>query len=294
MIGHIILFWPAVITIIVLSIITLSVWLALYYPAANQIMVATLLVASLRCLSSTTYTSPNNWWFRAALRDAFPTLKEAGWRIIDRSGFNHQQQAIYVWYPHGHFAMIPYGLFCGEMGSNTFKRPVALCCSSHMFYTPALREVAISAGLLNADMENMKGVLNQGTSLCITPGGIREMYNTRHNVMRLVDGRQGFMRLAKMTGLPLIPIMCYGENEMFERPRHDTVMPTTESIVKWFREPLKRPVRIYIGEPMTIKNLASEGKWKAHIERLYSFTKPAHYADSVEWIVKKRKEKSRK
>ncbi len=163
-----------------------------------------------------------------------------------------------------------------------------------MFYTPALREVAIGAGLVNADMENMKGVLNQGTSLCITPGGIREMYNTRHNVMRLVDGRKGFFKLAKQTGLPLVPIFCYGENEMFERPGRDSVMPTTESIIKWFNEPLKKTVRIYIGEPMKIKGESSEKRWKSHIERMYSFTKPAHYADSVEWIVKKRKEKSRK
>ncbi len=294
MLGRILLFWPLVITIIVISIITLSIWLSLYYPVANQLLVATLMVGALRSLSSTTYTSPNNWWYRSALRDGFPTLKEAGWRIIDKSGFDHRQQAIYIWYPHGHFAMVPYGLFCGEMGSGTFKRPVALCCSSHMFYTPALREVAISAGLINADMENMKGVLNQGTSLCITPGGIREMYNTRHNVMRLVDGRQGFFRLAKQTGLPLVPIICYGENEMFERPGHDSVMPTTASIIEWFKAPLKRSVRIHIGEPMIVKGANSERKWKSYIERMYSFTKPAHYANSVEWIVKKRKEKSRK
>jgi hypothetical protein len=296
MLGHILLFWPVIITIIVISIITLSIWLGLYYPAANQILVAALIVAALRCLSSVTYTSPNNWWWRATFREAFPTLKEAGWRIHDRSGFDHRQQAIYVWYPHSHFAMVPYGLFCGEMGAQTFKRPVALCCASYLFNTPALREVGISAGLVNADMENLRGTLNQGTSLCIIPGGVREMMHTEHNKMQLIDGRQGFLRLARATGLPLIPVFCYGENEMFERPEgdHARVIPTLESIGAWFRRPLKKmPVRIFIGEPMTIKGLG-ERRWKAHIERLYSFTKPAHYADSVEWIVKKRRTGVRK
>lgn len=296
MLGHILLFWPAIITIIVIFIITLSIWLGLYYPAANQILVASLIVAVLRCLSSVTYTSPNNWWCRAALKDAFPTLREAGWRITDRSGFDHRQQAIYVWYPHSHFAMVPYGLFCGEMGSATFKRPVALCCASYLFNTPALREVGISAGLVNADMENLRGTINQGTSLCIIPGGVREMMYTEANKMKLIDGRQGFLRLARATGLPLIPVFCYGENEMFERAFNDArVIPTLESIGAWFKRPLRKsPARIHIGEPMIIKGIAGEKRWKAHIERLYSFTKPAHYADSVEWIVKKRRTGGRK
>ncbi len=230
------------------------------------------------------------------MKDAFPTLREAGWRITDRSGFDHRQQAIYVWYPHSHFAMVPYGLFCGEMGSATFKRPVALCCASYLFNTPALREVGISAGLVNADMENLRGTINQGTSLCIIPGGVREMMYTEANKMKLIDGRQGFLRLARATGLPLIPVFCYGENEMFERALDDArIIPTLESIGAWFKRPLRKSTaRIYIGEPMIIKGIAGEKRWKAHIERLYSFTKPAHYADSVEWIVKKRRTGGRK
>jgi hypothetical protein len=298
MLGHILLFWPLVITIIVIAIITLSVWLTLHYPVANQVLVASLIVAGLRCLSSTTYTSPNNWWWRSTLREGFPTLKEAGWRITDRSGFDHRQQAIYIWYPHSHFAMVPYGLFCGEMGSATFKRPVALCCASYLFNTPALREFGIAAGLVNADMDDLRGTIKQGTSLCIIPGGVREMMYTVHNKMRLIDGRSGFLHLARATGLPLIPIFCYGENEMFERQDendHARVIPSNESIVDWFKRPLRKSgVRIYIGEPMTIKSNAGERRWRAHIERLYSFTKPAHYADSVEWIVKKRRTGDRK
>ncbi len=293
MLGHILLFWPALAGIFIITIITVSLWLSINYPAAQQIVLATLLLAILRCLSSTTYTSPNNWWMRAALRDAFPTLKEAGWRIIDRSNFNHQQQAIYVWYPHSHLAMVPFGLFCGEMGSNTFKRPVAVCCASYLFNTPALREIGIAGGLVNADMENLKGTLRQGTSLCIIPGGIREMKETKANSMRLIDGRRGFMRLAATTGLPIIPIICYGENEMFER--EDGPAPTMNSIMKWFNTPLREnPVRIYVGEPFTVKSLKTvERRWKMHIERLYSFTKPPHYNESVEWIVKKRGQRDR-
>lgn len=289
MLGHILLFWPALVAIITVSIICSALWLSINYPAAQQIVVATLIVALLRTLSSTTYTSPNNWWMRGTLRDAFPTLREAGWRITDRSGFNHQQQAIYVWYPHSHFAMVPFGLFCGEMGYNTFKRPVAVACASYLFNTPALREFGIAAGLVNADMENLRGTLRQGTSLCIIPGGIREMYHTEANKMRLIDGRQGFLRLAKATGLPVIPIFCYGENEMFERELGE-IQPTLDSIISWFKRPLKaNPVRLYVGEPFTVRTLpTAERRWKAHIDRLYSFTKPSHYADSVEWIVKKR------
>lgn len=289
MLGHILLFWPALVAIIGITTICSAVWLSINYPAAQQIVVATLIVAVLRTLSSTTYTSPNNWWMRSALRDAFPTLKEAGWRITDRSGFDHRQQAIYVWYPHSHLAMVPFGLFCGEMGSNTFKRPVAVCCASYLFNTPALREFGIAGGLVNADMENLRGTVRQGTSLCIIPGGIREMYHTEANKMRLVDGRQGFLRLAKATGLPIIPIFCYGENEMFERFEGET-QPTLDSIVTWFKQPLKAyPVRLYVGDPFTVKNMeTAQRRWKAHIDRLYSFTKPPHYADSVEWIVKKR------
>lgn len=189
--------------------------------------------------------------------------------------------------------MVPYGLFCGEMGASTFKRPVALCCASYLFNTPALREAGIAAGLVNADMENLRGAINQGTSLCIIPGGVREMMYTTHNTMKLVDGRQGFLRLARATGLPIIPIICYGENEMFERQDeedHSRAMPALESIGLWFKKPLRKsPVRIYIGEPMIIKGALGEKRWKGHIERLYSFTKPVHYADSVEWIVKKRR-----
>ncbi len=232
-----------------------------------------------------------------------PSPSELNWTIMDKSKFDHNKQAIYIWYPHSHFAIAPFALVAGDMGNSIWKRPIAQCSAPPFFDIPAIRQIALSFGLVRSDYDNLKGTLKQGTSLLIIPGGAREVPLAEHGKMKLVDGRKGFLKLAQDFGLPIIPIFAFGENEFFKRPTKENSdflqsilkaagggfqLPTFSSISSWYNRTID-PLTIVIGQPFRIdaSNLdASANSWKEHINKIYKKYRTENYAPEIEWISK--------
>jgi hypothetical protein len=233
-----------------------------------------------------------------------PPAKELGWKYVDRSGFDHAQQAIYIWYPHGHLGIGALGSVVAGIGDSIWKRPAALCVAPISFDIPAFRHCSLALGLVRSDMENMQNSLAQGTSLVVLAGGLREMKMTEPGKMKLVDGRRGILRLARKMKLPLIPVYSIGENELFDGPpiswqRHlndllDTwnsslTMPSPAAMATWLRTPLgERPLRIVLGSafrpeefPATMDEMAAE--WKMHVNLNYEMVKGKD-APPLSWI----------
>ncbi len=300
---NLLLFWPNIIILTVIIAISLSIYLWHSLPISRPLIVVLWIIGFLRSMATISYSSPNSWFMRSLYKTIMPDINDINWKITDKSRFDHNQQAIYIWYPHSHFAITPFALVAGDMGHSIWKRPIAQCSAPPFFDIPAIRQLSLSFGLVRSDYDNLKGTLKQGTSLLIIPGGAREVPLAEHGKMKLVDGRQGFLKLAQEMGVPLIPIFAFGENEFFDRPSKEnndlfqTIMksagggfqpPSMSSILNWYKKD-SHPINVVIGpafktDANDIKSSAT--KWKKHIDAVYKKYRPDNYGSVIEWIPK--------
>ena len=303
--AHILLYFPLLLIVILLGFVVTSSTLLIISPSTRPYLLLGLVFLILAPLVNCSYSNPQKWWARSLAHTLMPTPKELGWRYIDKSGFDHNQQAIYVWYPHGHLAISALGSVAYNLGAAIWKRPVALCVAPPFMDIPALRQVSMALGLVRSDELNMRDCLRQGTSLVILPGGRREVAETKANEMNLVDGRQGFLRLAATMNLPLIPVFAFGENEIFGSDGDEKIhfgfleslirswygaleLPSWKSTSNWFNKPL-RPLTMKFGSPLmpaefpkSVKQLAAE--WKEHVNLHYELLRPRGSPERIHWI----------
>ncbi len=291
---HLLLFWPTVIIATVGPLLIISIYLYIIIPSIRPVIILLWILSFLSIFTTVSYSGPNSWFARSIYKSLMPSsLKDLKWKIKDRSGFDHSRQAIYIWYPHSHFAITPFALIAGGLGDSVWKRSTMLCVAPPFFDLPAIRHISLGFGLVRSDYDSMKGSLKQGTSIVILPGGAKEVSLASGNKIRLVDGRKGFLRLAKELNLPLIPIIANGENAFFERDSIESsgslhkIMktmggglqaPSWSSMRAWFNRPVD-PVTMKIGRPFIIEPdwsiEVSMKKWKNHINNCDS---------SIEWI----------
>eukprot|EP00397_Hematodinium_sp_SG-2012_P026902 GEMP01028231.1.p1 GENE.GEMP01028231.1~~GEMP01028231.1.p1 ORF type:complete len:266 (+),score=33.15 GEMP01028231.1:1013-1810(+) len=84
------------------------------------------------------------------------------------------------------------------------------------FYMPVSREVAIGVGCISADKSAILRNLKKGRSIALVVGGADEALLAGGGAMRLVlKGRLGFIKIAVETGTPLVPVLAFGENELY-------------------------------------------------------------------------------
>ena len=117
--------------------------------------------------------------------------------------------------------------------------------------------------------------------------------------MRLIDGRQGFLRLAKALKLPIIPVFSFGENELISeaaRPgpaeglmkawHGSLALPSLAAVRRFFGQPIG-PLRVCLGQAFMPeefgRNMAAE--WKTHVSLTYELCKPAG-AKPLEWVMR--------
>jgi len=81
---------------------------------------------------------------------------------------------------------------------------------------PIWREVLMAMGFVNARRESLDHCLRSGTSVVLVPGGAKESLHAQPGRADLVLAcRKGFVKLALAHGAPLVPVWCFGENELY-------------------------------------------------------------------------------
>jgi len=305
LLDRLLIFWP--IYIIICLLITVSGSIYGWTHDLRLIVIAFWIICIIRATFNTGYTTPSNWYLRSLMQCIVPSADTIGYNINDTSGFNHNRQAIYIWYPHSHFGMIPFNLIVQGMGSSIWKRPTTICAAPPFFGIPALHEISLSFGLVKNDYTSMKESLKGGPSMVIIPGGTKEVHLAKSGSMLLVDGRKGFLRLAQEFGLPIIPVFAFGENEFFEgrsaessnimhkllkRAGGSFQCPSMKSILNWLQMEGACDAKIHLGSPFNCPAEASiselQGAWKSHVTTFYDGCRPAHY-EAIEWITGKPK-----
>ncbi len=213
---------------------------------------------------------------------------------------------LFVAHPHGLFSMAPFLHWAAELTNWPSQRKVHIAIHSIFFRIPLVREVCEQFGAIEATDEQIRNVLGKGESVALLTGGISELNATTPGRMRIyLKKRKGFARIAKELAVPIVPVLTFGENELFPPMRGfwmDWVqtylrswfgisipVPTFESGKNWFRllrGPLKPQIETWIGKAVLTHDKKSVETIRSHIvsafEEIYREGKPLGYPGEIE------------
>jgi 2-acylglycerol O-acyltransferase 2 len=141
-------------------------------------------------------------------------------------------------------------------------------------YVPVHSDIARYFGIISSDYRSIEKTLVKKESVSVLLGGVREMAMVEDFKLRLcIKKRRGIFRLALTTGTPIVPVLTFGENELFSQARSEVLdsinaylfrtlgmhipLPTVRSLMNWVElsyRPLK-PIRSYTGKPIAVKQV---------------------------------------
>lgn len=101
------------------------------------------------------------------------------------------------------------------------ERPVYALAHALVTSWPIIGKLASKWGIITAGPEAAKAALERGNSVLVYPGGdvdAHRPWRARHQIR--FDGRKGFLRTAKETGVPIVPVVSVGG--------HDTFLPLSD------------------------------------------------------------------
>lgn len=93
---------------------------------------------------------------------------------------------------------------------------VHLLVASAIFRIPFFREWSLLHGHASVDRSSCMQLLKAGRSIALAPGGARESLESEPGSMRLIlKRRRGFAKLSLATGAAVVPVLSFGENEVY-------------------------------------------------------------------------------
>ena len=211
---------------------------------------------------------------------------------------------IYLFHPHGLFTISHY-LHIGTHATDwedTNSKGTALHL---LWWLPFGKEILEARRFVPSHYADMKRVLDHQQSLSVTLGGVREMPMTCDNKMILNIGKKrGIFKMALETGAPLVPVIVYGENEIYQQSENWLLhrinqfllryniyvpIPKWKSCRSWlslFQRPLEHPVRTYVGPSIAVTKkeipteediIALREQYFSELRGLYEATRPSSY-----------------
>ncbi|KAJ5974045.1 hypothetical protein N7481_011255 [Penicillium waksmanii] len=192
---------------------------------------------------------------------------------------------IFGYHPHG---IISHGAFAA-FGTEAlgFKKLFpgitnTLLTLDSNFRIPFYRDYALAMGIASVSRESCENLLSKGgangegmgRAITIVIGGARESLNAQPHSLRLVlKRRKGFVKLAIRTGADLVPVLAFGENDLYQQVDSDEhpIIQKVQMLVKstmGFTIPLfhargvfnydvglmpyRRPLNIVVGRPIPV------------------------------------------
>jgi len=177
---------------------------------------------------------------------------------------------IYAWHPHGMISMSHYfHILTGFTSWPLRLKPIKCVTLAALVWFPFGKELLEYISAIPSDYHAMKDVLENGESISVAVGGMREMLGNDYIVKR----RRGIFKMALETGTPIVPVLSFGENTLFQMVTIDPSIqkslepydiciwiPTVHSIVKWLgilQNPLKDPITSVVGPPIPVNQIVS-------------------------------------
>jgi hypothetical protein len=234
---------------------------------------------------------------KSNIRESFPV----------KGNLDIQKPAIYSFHPHGIFSLTHAFHSATEITHWPYKN---IRTTTHSIITefPFLKDF-MNAKIVSSQYESMKGALEEGKSLSISLGGTSEQgFIQKNKITAIVKKRRGIFRLSLETGVPIVPVLSYGENEIFSDIyisgflgylsnlmgiNSVVPIPSLSSLLNWcsiYKEPLKEKIYTYIGDPVEVGEARQPSekeivelreKYIVALHALYKKTRPENFSETL-------------
>jgi len=141
---------------------------------------------------------------------------------------------IFGYHPHGIISHGAFAAFATEaLGFSQLFPGIknTLLTLDSNFRIPLYRDYALAMGLASVSRESCENLLSKGgpnkegmgRAITIVVGGARESLDAQPYSLRLVlKRRKGFVKMALRTGADLVPVLAFGENDLYDQFSADT------------------------------------------------------------------------
>ena len=217
------------------------------------------------------------------------------------------KKSINIWHPHGISGVTPV-IHNGYRITHPDYKPTKGVVHYGYFMLPFIRDIIPLLHAIPSDEYSIRDTLVT-ESLSITLGGVDEMSRGSPKDLQLViKKRRGIFKIALEMGIPLVPVLTYGEQDVF--PESDVELlkwyndvlyryfrfripfPTLNSLINWTRlsqTPLE-PIHTYTGKPIRTRQISRptdlhikklRNLYIQRLRELFDQTRPSGYTMTI-------------
>jgi len=217
------------------------------------------------------------------------------------------EKSINIWHPHGVSGVTPV-IHNGYKITSPEYKPTKGVVHYGYFMLPFIKDIIPLLNAIPSDEFSIRDTL-QKESISITIGGIDEMSRVSPKDLQLiVQKRTGIFKIALELGIPLVPIITYGEQEIFPESdlgilkcyndflythfRFRFPFPKLNSLLNWTRlsqMPLE-PIVTHTGKPVRTKKILNPSSkqikklrdlYIQRLQELFDETSPPGYTMTI-------------
>ena len=201
--------------------------------------------------------------------------------------------ALFLGHPHGLYGLTWFIHFAASLSKWPLKQRPVLAIHSVFFHLPIFRELMSSHHCIEAKEEIIVKTLKEGKSVALLVGGIEELHLSAPGPLRLIlKKRTGYARISQQCQVPLIPLVCPEENQLFpaiQSPpwkwiqqflyttwRIAIPIPSLTSLLSWSSiayKPFDKPLVTYILDPVYPDQKSIQDIKSDYEQRLVQFSK---------------------
>ena len=173
-------------------------------------------------------------------------------------------------HPHGILGYAVLSNFGISGGIILVNSPIHVLTLDTHFCIPLWRDFCLAMGVASVGRNSIKNLLNAGKDIAVVLGGARESLDaTPGNMILSIKKRKGFFRIALQEGAAIVPVVSFGETELFKQIHHPTLRRVQESLLSWLSFalpvfwgrfgifPAPIPLTSVVGAPLIIEKTVS-------------------------------------
>lgn len=141
--------------------------------------------------------------------------------LIKTSTLDPSNKYVFCYHPHGVISVGAFGNFATHATGFNKKFPgidIRVLTLATNFFAPFTREILLWMGMCSASRKSCDTILQRGpgSAIMLVVGGAQESIDAAPGTYRLTLSRQGFVRVALDNNARLVPVLGFGETDIFD------------------------------------------------------------------------------